>query len=168
MLALDPSVLAPRLWGDIYFSKASNKFTRKAQDASDPRAFVQFVLEPLYKLYSSVLSKESGDLQATLATLGVKLKPVMYKMDVRPLLKAVLDQFFGQNTGLVDMIVEHIPSPAAGAASKVRQQLTTIHYILTAASDRTDIHWTHDFCYCRQSQEVRSNGAHNRSYHEAL
>jgi len=127
---IDPSVLAPRLWGDIYFNKASNKFTRKAQDASDPRAFVQFVLEPLYKLYSSVLSKESGDLQATLATLGIKLKPVMYKMDVRPLLKAVLDQFFGPSTGLVDMIVEHIPSPVAGAASKVRQLLTTLHYFL--------------------------------------
>lgn len=43
----------------------------------------------------------------------------MYKMDVRPLLKAVLDQFFGTSTGLVDVIVEHIPSPIEGAANKV-------------------------------------------------
>ncbi len=40
-------------------------------------------------------------------------------MDVRPLLKAVLDQFFGKSTGLVDVIVEHIPSPIEGAAHKV-------------------------------------------------
>ena len=129
LLDIDPSVLAPRLWGDVYFNKASNKFTRNAQDPSDPRAFVQFVLEPLYKLYSSVLSKEPGDLQATLATLGIKLKPVMYKMDVRPLLKAVLDQFFGPSTGLVDMIVEHVPSPVAGAASKVRRLQATLDYL---------------------------------------
>jgi U5 small nuclear ribonucleoprotein component len=43
----------------------------------------------------------------------------MYKMDVRPLLKAVLDQFFGPATGLVDVIVEHIPSPIEGASNKV-------------------------------------------------
>ena len=40
-------------------------------------------------------------------------------MDVRPLLKAVLDQFFGPSTGLVDVMVEHIPSPIDGAAKKV-------------------------------------------------
>ena len=67
-----------------------------------------------------VLSEEKDDLEATLSALGIVLKPVMYKMDVRPLLKAVLDQFFGKATGLVDMIVEHIPSAAEGSAEKVK------------------------------------------------
>jgi len=66
-----------------------------------------------------VLSEETDDLRNTLHGLGIELKPVMYKMDVRPLLKAVLDQFFGTSTGLVDVIVEHIPSPVEGAVSKV-------------------------------------------------
>jgi len=81
---------------------------------------VQFVLDPLYKLYSQVLSEETESLKETLHGLGIQLKPVMYKMDVRPLLKLVLGQFFGASTGLVDMIVEHIPSPVDGAAEKVR------------------------------------------------
>lgn len=80
---------------------------------------MHFILNPLYKLYSHVLSEETDDLRKTLASLGIQLKPVMYKMDVRPLLKAVLDQFFGKSTGLVDVIVEHIPSPIEGAAHKV-------------------------------------------------
>jgi U5 small nuclear ribonucleoprotein component len=80
---------------------------------------VQFVLEPLYKLYSQVLSEEVDNLRATLAELNIHLKPVMYKMDVRPLLKAVLDQFFGPSTGLIDMLVDWIPDPARGAAAKV-------------------------------------------------
>jgi U5 small nuclear ribonucleoprotein component len=83
------------------------------------RSFVHFILEPLYKLYSSVLSEETEALKATLEQLGIRLKPVMYKMDVRPLLKAALDQFFGPSTGLIDVIVEHIPSPISGAATKV-------------------------------------------------
>lgn len=67
-----------------------------------------------------MLSEETEPLRETLAGLGIKLKPVMYKMDVRPLLKAVLDQFFGPATGLVDVIVEHIPSPIDGAINKVK------------------------------------------------
>ena len=111
---------ADRLWGDIYFNNDTRKFTRKAVDPESPRTFVQFVLDPLYKLYSQVLSEETESLKDTLAGLKIHLKPIMYKMDVRPLLKAVLDQFFGHATGLIDMIIEWIPDPVRGAASKVR------------------------------------------------
>lgn len=113
------SSFADRLWGDIYFDADNRKFTRKQADPESNRTFVHFILEPLYKLYSQVLSEDTEQLKETLESLGIKLKPVMYKMDVRPLLKAVLDQFFGPATGLVDMIVEHIPSPLEGAKSKV-------------------------------------------------
>lgn len=114
---LDVKAFADRLWGDIYCK--DGKFTRKQADPESSRTFVQFVLEPLYKVYSNVLSEEPEELKETLASLGIHLKPVMYKMDVRPLLKVVLDQFFGPATGLVDMITEHIPSPVDGAANKV-------------------------------------------------
>lgn len=49
----------------------------------------------------------------------------MYKMDVRPLLKAILDQFFGGSNGLVDMIVEHVPSPDQASAGKVASFYTS-------------------------------------------
>lgn len=110
---------ADRLWGDIYFNAETRKFTRKQADPEQNRTFVHFILEPLYKLYSQVLSEETDNLKITLESLGIHLKPVLYKMDVRPLLKVILDQFFGQARGLVDMIVEHIPSPAEAAADKV-------------------------------------------------
>lgn len=50
--------------------------------------------------------------------LGIRLKPIMYKMDVRPLLKAILAQFFGPATGLVDLIVEYVASPVASSSQK--------------------------------------------------
>lgn len=118
--SLDVNAFADRLWGDIYFNGETRKFTRKQADPESNRTFVHFILNPLYKIYSHVLSEETDDLRKTLEGLGIQLKPVMYKMDVRPLLKAVLDQFFGKSTGLVDVIVEHIPSPVEGAANKVR------------------------------------------------
>ncbi|KAH7907791.1 P-loop containing nucleoside triphosphate hydrolase protein [Hygrophoropsis aurantiaca] len=122
--SLDVNAFATRLWGDIYFDSETRKFTRKASDPEQLRTFAHFILEPLYKLYSHVLSEETEDLKETLAELRIQLKPVMYKMDVRPLLKAVTDQFFGPATGLVDMVVEHIPSPVEGASSKVERTYT--------------------------------------------
>ena len=118
-LDLDVEGFAARLWGDISFTWDDRKFTRKSADPETPRSFVHFVLDPLYKLYTQVLSEETDSLKSTLRDLGITLKSVMYKMDVRPLLKAVLAQFFGPSLGLVDMIVEHIPSPVEGAANKV-------------------------------------------------
>ncbi|KIM31572.1 hypothetical protein M408DRAFT_235250 [Serendipita vermifera MAFF 305830] len=118
---MDAGRFAERLWGDIYFDKSTRKFTRKAQDPSALRTFVMFVLEPIYKLYAAVLSKDTESLKATLSKLSIHLKPVMYKMDVRPLLKAVLDQFFGKSTGFVDMVVEHFPSPDEATAAKVER-----------------------------------------------
>ncbi|KAJ3510520.1 hypothetical protein NLJ89_g4626 [Agrocybe chaxingu] len=117
--SVDVKAFADRLWGDIYFHEDTRKFTRKQADAETPRSFVHFILNPLYKLYSHVLGEETDELRSTLEGLGIKLKPIMYKMDVRPLLKAILDQFFGPATGLVDVIVEHIPSPVQNAANKV-------------------------------------------------
>ena len=115
----DVNAFADRLWGDIYFNKEERKFSKKQSDPDQQRSFVHFVLEPLYKLYNCVLTEEGEELKATLERLGIHLKPVMYKMDARPLLKVVLDQFFGPSTGLVDVIVEHIPSPVANARNKV-------------------------------------------------
>lgn len=117
--SFDVKAFADRLWGDIYFNEGSRKFSRNPPDSESPRSFVHFILEPLYKLYTLVLSEDTEQLKVTLQGLGILLKPIMYKMDVRPLLKAVLDQFFGKATGLVDMIVEHIPSPVEGNVSKV-------------------------------------------------
>jgi U5 small nuclear ribonucleoprotein component len=117
--SLDVNAFADRLWGDIYFNEETRKFTRKQAGVEQHRTFVHFILEPLYKLYSNVLSEDTETLKETLAGLNIHLKPVMYKMDVRPLLKAVLNQFFGPATGLVDMIVEKIPSPVKGAPVKI-------------------------------------------------
>ncbi|CAE6423334.1 unnamed protein product, partial [Rhizoctonia solani] len=128
---VDVEEFARRLWGDVYFDESSRKFGRKpVNDAK--RSFVHFILEPVYKIYSQTLSADREDLKSTLAGLGITLKPVMYKMDSRPLLKAVVDQFFGPAVGLVDMLVEWIPSAAEATAAKVERTYTGPLNTLTA------------------------------------
>ncbi|KAF2400395.1 P-loop containing nucleoside triphosphate hydrolase protein [Trichodelitschia bisporula] len=112
---VDPSEFARRLWGDIFFNPRSRKFTRKGMEERSKRSFVNFVLEPIYKLFSHTISENPEDLADTLATLGIELKPSQYKTDAKVLLKLVCEQFFGPAHGFVDMVVEHVPSPKEAA-----------------------------------------------------
>ncbi|OCL11024.1 P-loop containing nucleoside triphosphate hydrolase protein [Glonium stellatum] len=104
-----------RLWGDVFFNPRSRKFTRKGVEEGSKRSFVNFVLEPIYKLYSHTLSESPEGLKEKLAALGIHLKPSQYKTDAKELLRLVCEQFFGPANGFVDMIVQHIPSPLEGA-----------------------------------------------------
>lgn len=56
-MALDPSKLAARLWGDWYYHHDARAFRRKAPPGGANRAFVTFVLEPLYRIYSTILGE---------------------------------------------------------------------------------------------------------------
>ncbi|KAG0644805.1 P-loop containing nucleoside triphosphate hydrolase protein [Tuber brumale] len=121
---IDIAEFAKRLWGNIFYNPGTRKFTRKSMEGKLRRSFVHFVLEPLYKLYSHTIGESTGSLKATLASLGISLKPAQYKMDAKVLLKLVCGQFFGTATGFVDMIVEHIPSALDGAKAKVENTYT--------------------------------------------
>lgn len=122
--AVDVPQLAQRLWGNIYYNEETRKFSRKPSDAEAKRSFVHFVLEPLYKLYTQVISADTDALKETLAKLQITLKPSVYKMDVRPLLKVVLGAFFGPSKGLIDMITRNVPSPVEAAQKKVRTDIS--------------------------------------------
>jgi len=121
---LAPIDFSVRLWGDIFFNPRRRSFTRKGVEENSKRTFVNFILEPIYKLYSHTISEAPEDLKDTLATLGIFLKPSQYKTDAKQLLKTVCEQFFGAAEGLVDMVVEHIPSPAEGAQKKLDHYYT--------------------------------------------
>lgn len=88
------------------------------------RSFVNFVLEPIYKLYAHTLSESPEDLKETLATLAIFLKPSQYKANAKDLLRMVCAQFFGPSTGFVDMVVEHVPSPLVGAKRMLERYYT--------------------------------------------
>lgn len=115
---------AQRLWGDIFFNPGSRKFTRKGMEEGSKRSFVNFILEPIYKLYSHTMSESPEDLKETLAGLGIELKPSQYKSDARVLLKLVCEQFFGPAHGFVDMVAQHIPSPVEGAQRMLERYYT--------------------------------------------
>lgn len=134
---VDIEAFSIRLWGDIFFNPKRRSFTRKGVEEGSKRTFVNFVLEPIYKLYSHTISDSPEDLKDVLEPLGIYLKPSQFKVDAKDLLKLVCEQFFGGSEGFVDMIVEHVPSPVNGAKLKVDRYYTGPTDTKVAASIQT-------------------------------
>ncbi|KAL8501384.1 hypothetical protein ACS0TY_020790 [Phlomoides rotata] len=123
-IPFDANKFASRLWGDYYFDPDTRGFMKKQPASGAERSFVQFVLEPLYKLYSQVIGEHKKSVEATLAELGVTLSNAAYRLNVRPLLRLACSSVFGSSTGFTDMLVQHIPSAKDAAPRKVEHIYT--------------------------------------------
>jgi len=78
------------------------------------------VLDPLYKLVTQTISASEAAFRSTLDELGIGMKRAELRLDPKPMLRLALSRFFGASyAGLVQAMVDHLPSPAEGAASKV-------------------------------------------------
>uniref|UniRef100_A0AAX7SRD4 116 kDa U5 small nuclear ribonucleoprotein component n=1 Tax=Astatotilapia calliptera TaxID=8154 RepID=A0AAX7SRD4_ASTCA len=108
-------------YGEMTFGR---KFTKKAPSSNSQRSFVEFVLEPLYKILSQVVGDVDTSLPRVLDELGIHLTKEELKLNIRPLLRLVCNRFFGEFTGFVDMCVQHIPSPQEGARNKIEHTYT--------------------------------------------
>lgn len=116
--------LAKRMWGDIYYNKQTRKFTKKPPGNNIQRTFVQFILEPLYKIFSHIVGDVDTCLPDICSELGIHLNKQEQKMNVRPLIRLVCSRFFGNFSGFTGMCVEHISSPSSNAEKKVRHLYT--------------------------------------------
>lgn len=56
-IQFDYAQFALKLWGDSYFHPKTRKFTKKPNTATQQRSFIEFVLEPLYKVMLIILEK---------------------------------------------------------------------------------------------------------------
>ncbi|KAK4371386.1 hypothetical protein RND71_010861 [Anisodus tanguticus] len=129
-VAFDANKFASRLWGDFFFDPDTRSFKKKSPASGVEKSFVQFVLEPLYKIYSQVIGEHKKSVEATLAELGVTLSNAAYHLNVRPLLRLACSAVFGIATRFTDMLAHHIPSAKAFASRKVE-------HIYTGSKDST-------------------------------
>jgi U5 small nuclear ribonucleoprotein component len=111
---------AKLLWGDIYYDKQTKKFSRKPSEHATTRTFVEFILEPMYKILGYSISEEKETLQQLLGKLGIILKLSEFKLDPKPLLKLICQKFYGHYSALVDVLVERVVDSKKGSEIKIR------------------------------------------------
>ncbi|KAI9140195.1 P-loop containing nucleoside triphosphate hydrolase protein [Paraphysoderma sedebokerense] len=119
---VDREKMMTKLWGENYFNPATKKWTTKSSDANGKqleRAFNMFVLDPIFKLFDSIMNFKKDQTATMLQKLEIALKSDEKDLEGKPLLKVVMKKFLPAAEALLEMIVIHLPSPVTAQKYRV-------------------------------------------------
>ncbi|KAG0066512.1 Elongation factor 2 [Linnemannia elongata] len=119
---VDRSKMMEKLWGENFFNPATKKWTTKSTDAAGKpleRAFNMFVLDPIFKLFDSIMNFKKDAAFKMLEKLDITLKNDEKEMEGKLLLKTVMKKFLPAGEALLEMIVIHLPSPVTAQKYRV-------------------------------------------------
>lgn len=103
-----------RLWGEHFFDAATKRWTtRRTESPTCKRGFVQFVYEPLAQVINLCKNGEKAELFQKLEKLGVALKEEDKEKTGKDLMRKVMQAWLPAGDALLEMIICHLPSPAA-------------------------------------------------------
>merc|ERR1719410_1691177 len=111
---LSEKKLMGKLWGENYWSAKEGKWVKKDTTGSMLRGFEQFILKPMRVLFDSIMSEQKEIYEPIIAALRLKfskkdLEKAMNRS--KDYLKLVMRTWIPAGNALLDMIVEHLPSP---------------------------------------------------------
>jgi elongation factor 2 len=116
---VDRQKMMDRLWGDNFFNPKTKKWTKIDTDADGQkleRAFNQFILDPIFKIFSSVMNFKKDEVTTLLTKLDIVLKGDEKELEGKALLKVVMRKFLPAADALLEMMVIHLPSPVTAQA----------------------------------------------------
>jgi len=118
----DSKKMMEKLWGDWCFIKAEKKW-KKVQNPTkeNPRAFCQYVLDPIYKVFDAAMNDKRELLEKMLGIIEVDLLDEEKELRSKPLLKTIMRKWLPAGDTMLQMITFHLPSPAQ--AQKYRMEM---------------------------------------------
>ncbi|KAF9348265.1 Elongation factor 2 [Mortierella sp. AD094] len=119
---VDRTKMMDKLWGENYFNPATKKWTTKNTDANGKpleRAFSMFILDPIFKLFDSIMNFKKETAFAMLEKLDIAMKSDEKELEGKALLKNVMKKFLPAGEALLEMIVIHLPSPVTAQKYRV-------------------------------------------------
>lgn len=119
--------LMQKLWGDWYYNAEGKKWQKSSSDDAGnvlKRAFCQFVLDPIYRLFNTIMNNQKPKYTKMLNTLGIKLSVDEKDQTGKALLKIVMKKFLPAAEALLEMLVLQLPSPVAAQKYRVHNLYT--------------------------------------------
>ncbi|XP_065671523.1 translation elongation factor 2 [Hydra vulgaris] len=119
---IPPIKLMKRLWGDQYFNPAAkDKKWNKTGGEGYTRGFNMFVLDPIFKMFDSVMNFKKDQYEKLIEKLEIKLTLEERELEGKPLIKRIMQKWLPAGDTMLQLITIHLPSPVV--AQKYRAEL---------------------------------------------
>merc|ERR1712193_130141 len=105
-----------KLWGDNFYDAKNKKWVKSASKTAPKRAFVQFIMDPIYKVFDVIMGEKADQIPALYEKLNVHLDKENRDLVGKPLMKAFMRTWLPAGDTLLQMIAIHLPSPVTAQA----------------------------------------------------
>merc|ERR1712133_226317 len=116
----EPKKMLKNLWGNRFYYGKEKKW-KSEEGAGGQRGFCMFILDPIYKLFKSIMDFQKDTYTKLLTKLDIKLDGDEKSLEGKPLLKTVMRKWLPAGDALLMMIAFHLPSPVT--AQKYRMEM---------------------------------------------
>jgi len=134
---VSPEKMMKKLWGNNYWDPKAKAWTKKNEDGKKMRGFCQFILQPIKKLFDAIMTDDKETFEPIVRALRLKFtKKDLEEAGTRnkDYLKMVMRTWLPAGNALLDMIAEHLPSPADAQAYRVEN-------LYTGPLDSPEVEW---------------------------
>jgi len=110
-----------RLWGENFFDQSTKKWTSNqfVNGKAIERGFCQFIVKPIQTLVDAIMADKKNVYLPMLQKLGVEIPKEHREEKGKPLMKIVLQEWLPAGDALLQMIVNHLPSPVEAQRYRV-------------------------------------------------
>lgn len=112
-LGLPVDKMMQRLWGENFYNAKGKKWTSKPVTDGVPneRGFCKFILEPINMLFNAIMDDKKDLIAKYVKGLGINVPKDAVDLVGKPFLKRIMQSWLPAADCLLDMLVEHLPSP---------------------------------------------------------
>ena len=115
---IEESKMMDKLWGDWFFDAEAKKW-KKSSDGTTKRAFCQFIMDPIIKMFDAIMNDKKAKYEKMMKMVGVELKGEEKELVGKPLLKRTMQKWLPAAEAVLEMIVVHLPSPITAQKYRV-------------------------------------------------
>jgi len=112
--------LMSKLWGESFFNPKTKKWS-KSKDNDNVRSFNMYILDPIYKVFDSIMNFKKEESAKLLEKLDIKLSYDDSQLEGKPLMKVVMRTWLPAGDAMFMMICIHLPSPVTAQKYRAEQ-----------------------------------------------